>query len=50
MQEQKVQRLVVLNNANDKDLTGVVSIGDIANRCDDDETARQIANCSKQYH
>lgn len=50
MQEQKVQRLVVLNNANDKDLTGVVSIGDIANRCDDDEAARQIANCSKQYH
>lgn len=50
MQEQKVQRLVVLNNANDKDLTGIVSIGDIADRCDDDEMARQIASCSRHYH
>ncbi|MEA3251240.1 MAG: CBS domain-containing protein [Pseudomonadota bacterium] len=50
MQEQHVQRLVVLNNANDKRFSGVVTVGDIANHCDDDETARQIVNCSKSYH
>ena len=50
MQGQKVQRLVVLNNANDKDLSGVVTIGDIADRCNDDEVAKQIVNCSKHYH
>lgn len=50
MQEQKVQRLVVLNNPNDKSLVGVVTLSDIADRCEDDEMAREIANCSKHYH
>ena len=50
MREQQVQRLVVLNNQSDKSLVGVVTIGDIADRCDDDEMAREIANCSKHYH
>ncbi|WP_010626708.1 CBS domain-containing protein [Halomonas sp. KM-1] len=50
MREQQVQRLVVLNNQNDKSLVGVVTLGDIANRCDDDDMAREIANCSKHYH
>ncbi|NIC05711.1 CBS domain-containing protein [Billgrantia bachuensis] len=50
MQEQKVQRLVVLNNQNDKSLVGVVTLSDIADRCEDDEMAREIANCSKHYH
>lgn len=50
MQEQKVQRLVVLNNANDKDLSGVVTLGDIADHCNDDALAKQIVNSSKHYH
>ncbi|SFH82299.1 CBS domain-containing protein [Modicisalibacter xianhensis] len=50
MQEQHVQRLIVLNNPNDKDLAGVVTVGDIADRCDDDNLAREIVNCSKHYH
>lgn len=50
MQEQRVQRLVVLNNPDDKGFTGVVTIGDIADHCDDAETAKEIANCSKHYH
>ena len=50
MQEQRVQRLVVLNNQSDKSLVGVVTLSDIAERCEDDEMAREIANCSKHYH
>ncbi|QOR40047.1 CBS domain-containing protein [Billgrantia diversa] len=50
MQEQKVQRLVVLINQSDKSLVGVVTLSDIADRCEDDEMAREIANCSKHYH
>lgn len=50
MREQHVQRLIVLNNQSDKDLVGVVTLGDIANHCQDDETAREIANCCKHYH
>lgn len=50
MQEQNVQRLVVLNNPNDKDFIGVVTVGDIADHCDDDELAKQLVNCSKHYH
>ncbi|MBW6390124.1 CBS domain-containing protein [Billgrantia antri] len=50
MQEQHVQRLVVLNNQSDKRLVGVVTLSDIADRCADDQMAREIANCSKHYH
>ncbi|MFC3285889.1 CBS domain-containing protein [Litchfieldella rifensis] len=50
MREQKVQRLVVLNNASDKDFTGILSLGDIANRCEDDEAAKGIVGCCKHYH
>ncbi|WP_111413517.1 CBS domain-containing protein [Billgrantia lactosivorans] len=50
MRQQKVQRLVVLNNQSDKSLVGVVTLSDIADRCEDDEMAREIANCSKHYH
>lgn len=50
MQEQHVQRLVVLNNSDDKRLSGVVTVSDIANNCQDEEVARQIVNCSKNYH
>ncbi|MFQ3788933.1 CBS domain-containing protein [Halomonas sp. A29] len=50
MQQQRVQRLVVLNNQNEKSLVGVVTLSDIAGRCEDDEMAREITNCSKHYH
>lgn len=50
MQQQHVQRLVVLNNHTDKRLVGVVTLSDIADRCEDDAMAREIANCSKHYH
>lgn len=50
MQEQKVQRLIVLNNPDKKDLVGVVTVGDIADKCQDDEMAQQIVNSSKHYH
>lgn len=50
MQDQKVQRLVVLNNPDSKDLVGVVTVGDIADKCQDDDMARQIVNSSKHYH
>ncbi|QEA39253.1 CBS domain-containing protein [Pistricoccus aurantiacus] len=49
MQEQKVQRFVVLDNESDKNLVGVVTLGDIANQCQDDDLTREIANCSKHY-
>ena len=49
MQGNKVQRLVVLNNSTDKDFTGVVSVGDIAERCDDEDLGKQLVNASKLY-
>lgn len=42
MKEQQVRRLVVLNNRQDKRLTGVVSLGDIATRCGDEKLAGDI--------
>jgi CBS domain-containing protein len=50
MQDQKVQRLVVLNNSDSKDLVGVLSVGDVADHCQDDDMARQLVNASKHYH
>lgn len=50
MQQQNVQRLIVLNNPDKKDLVGIVTVGDIADNCQDDEMARQIVNSSKHYH
>lgn len=50
MQEQKVQRLVVLNNVNDKRFTGVVTVGDIADRCDDEAILHELVECTRHYH
>ncbi|MDX1706823.1 CBS domain-containing protein [Pseudidiomarina sp.] len=49
MAEQKVQRLLVLNNKTDKDLVGVVTIGDIADQCKDAEMARKVVNATRHY-
>lgn len=50
MQDREVQRLVVLNNENNKDLTGVVTLSDIASRCDSDDMARRVVNACRHYH
>ena len=49
MREQRVQRLVVLDNPNDKDFIGVISLSDIADKCDSAEMAKKIAECCKHY-
>ena len=49
MQEQEVQRLLVLNNATDKDLVGIVTIGDVADHCQDDALAKELVACAQHY-
>lgn len=50
MQDQSVQRLAVLNNPDNKHFVGVVAISDIAEHCTDDDLAKRIINCCRQYH
>lgn len=49
MAEQHVQRLLVLNNQSDKDLVGIVTIGDIADNCDDPQLAQKIVKAASHY-
>lgn len=49
MRELHVQRLVVLDNPNDKDFIGVVSLSDIADKCDSAEMAKRLVECCKHY-
>lgn len=50
MAEQHVQRLLVLNNPEDKDLTGIVTVGDIADHCQDGAMASKLVDCARHYH
>lgn len=50
MVEMQVQRLLVLNNEENKDLVGIVTMGDIADHCQDDALARKLVNCARHYH
>ena len=50
MEEQHVQRLIVLNNRQDKDCIGVVTLADIADRSEDPETNKCIVDCCRHYH
>lgn len=50
MHERQVQRFIVLNNPESKDLVGIVSVADIADKCKDDESARAIAEACSHYH
>lgn len=50
MADHNVQRLLVLNNAENKDLAGVVTLGDIADHCNNDTLARKIVNAARHYH
>lgn len=49
MTQQQVQRLLVLNNNTDKDLVGIVTIGDIADKCEDAELAKKITKAASHY-
>ena len=50
MSKNEVQRLVVLDNEESKQLAGVVSVGDIASKCENSDTAKSIVDCCKHYH
>ena len=50
MHEKQVQRFIVLDNPDNKELVGIVSVADIADHCKDDESARAIAECCSHYH
>ena len=50
MHQQQVQRLIVLNDETQKDLVGMVSVGDIADKCQDEDSAKAIAECCRHYH
>ncbi|NMT63536.1 CBS domain-containing protein [Marinobacter orientalis] len=50
MANEQVQRLLVLNNAEDKDLVGIVTLGDIADHCKDDELAKKVVSAARHYH
>jgi CBS domain-containing protein len=50
MAKEQVQRLLVLDNPDDKNLVGVVTIGDIADKCDDDSLAKKVVSAARHYH
>lgn len=47
MQEQQVRRLIVLNNANDKKLVGVVSVCDLVQKAQDNTNSQLIKGVSQ---
>lgn len=50
MKDQQVQRLLVLNSPDSKDLTGIVTLGDIADHCEDEKLAKKLVECARHYH
>lgn len=50
MANEEVQRLLVLNDAENKDLVGIVTLGDIADHCNDDALAKKVVNAARHYH
>jgi CBS domain-containing protein len=52
MHEQHVQRLIVLNNEQDKSLAGIVTLSDIADKCGDSdaEICRLVCQATQHYH
>lgn len=53
MYQQNVQRLIVLNNKTNKDFVGVISLSDIAEKCDskkDPDLSQRVINCCQRYH
>ena len=50
MADQRVQRFLVLNNAKNEELVGIVTLGDIADRCKDEAMAKKVINAARHYH
>lgn len=51
MQEQQVQRLIVLNDADKKDFVGVVTLADIADQANGNQRlSRSIVEACRHYH
>lgn len=50
MSDQHVQRLLVLNNDQNKDLVGIVTLSDIADHCKDEALAKKVVNAARHYH
>ncbi|HAO24513.1 MAG: CBS domain-containing protein [Methylophaga sp.] len=50
MADQQVQRFLVLNNAKNEELVGIVTLGDIADRCKDEAMAKKVINAARHYH
>jgi signal-transduction protein with cAMP-binding, CBS, and nucleotidyltransferase domain len=46
----EVQRLLVLNNPNNEELVGVITLGDIADKCNDEAMAKKVINAARHYH
>ncbi|TSJ67461.1 CBS domain-containing protein [Marinobacter vulgaris] len=42
--------MLVLNNAEDKHLVGIVTLGDIADHCKDNELAKKVVSAARHYH
>ncbi|RUO30836.1 CBS domain-containing protein [Aliidiomarina sedimenti] len=50
MSEQQVQRLLVLDNPDSKQLVGVVTVGDIADHCGDSDLTASLIKAISHYH
>lgn len=50
MAEQQVQRLLVLDSEEDKQLVGILTVSDIAQKCEDMELTEQLAAAVSRYH
>ncbi|PCC98023.1 CBS domain-containing protein [Halopseudomonas pelagia] len=50
MSQNKVQRLIVLNNEKNKDFAGVITLSDVAEHCKDGDLAQRVVNCCRHYH
>lgn len=49
MRKQQVQRLIVLDNDEEKDMVGMLSLADVADHCDDPQLAQSITECCRHY-
>lgn len=48
METLQIRRLVVLNNSQDKRMTGIVSLGDIATKCEDTALCSELTEAVSQ--
>ena len=50
MSRNQVQRLLVLDDADNKQLVGIITIGDIAEKCTDENLSDQLVSAIRFYH